>query len=129
MSGSKVKRCVGRETEDINAESLPVGICECDLAVQNDVFSGTGGISRNNRAAGFIPAYLNTVTGEAALSCHADGSPAAVHVLDGLPDSWVCERDASGVVTRANDGIVAGFMLDGRFYTREAAAQVLTDGE
>lgn len=103
----------------------PVGLCDCDLQTQNMQFAGTGGISGNNRAAGFIPAYLNTATGEALASRFGDGRPAPVHVLDGLPDAWVAGRDARGCVTRTTSDVIAGFLFNGRFFTREAAAQAL----
>ncbi len=103
----------------------PVGLCDCDLETQNTRFAGTGGISGNNRAAGFIPAYLNTATGEALASRFGDGRPAPVHILDGLPDNWVAGRNARGCVTRTKSDIIAGFLRDGRFFTREAAARAL----
>lgn len=106
----------------------PAGLCDCDLQTQNERFAGTGGISGNNRAAGFVPAYLNTATGEALASRFEDGRPAPVHVLDGLPDSWIAGRDARGCVTRTKRDVIAGFLRDGRFFTREAAALALTAG-
>ncbi|MCB1800141.1 MAG: hypothetical protein KDI82_00495 [Gammaproteobacteria bacterium] len=103
------------------------GICECDLRAQNRAFCGTGGVSRNNRAAGFVPAYFNHETGESVISVYADGRIARVHVLDGLPESWISARDAEGTVIRTRDTIEAGFLRDGRFYSREAAAQAIAD--
>ena len=47
-----------------------------------------------------------------------------MHLLDGLPEHWVAERDPEGRVTRARTGVVSGFLRDGRFYTRDQAAQV-----
>ena len=102
-----------------------VGLCDCDLQMQNAQFAGSGGISVNNRAAGFVPAYLNTATGEALASRFGDGRPAPVHVLDGLPESWVAGRDGDGCVVRTSEGVVAGFLRNGRFFTREAAAQAV----
>lgn len=101
------------------------GLCGCDIRTQNAHFAGTGGVSGNNRAVGFVPAYQNTVTGEAVVSRFGDGRPAPVHVLDGLPESWVALRDADGSVTRTTGDVIAGFLRDGRFFTREAAARVL----
>jgi hypothetical protein len=45
-----------------------------------------------------------------------------MHLLDGLPDEWVVERDAAGRVRAIKDSVIAGFVRDGRFYTREQAA-------
>ncbi len=103
------------------------GLCACDLASQNSTYAGTGGISCNNRSAGFFPAYQNTQTGEIVISRFADGSPAPVHVLDGLPRSWILTCDETGCVRQALQGIVAGFVRDGAFYTREAAARLVAE--
>ncbi len=99
------------------------GLCGCDLAFQNAAYSGTGGVSRNNRAAGFAAAYRNEATGETVLSRFADGHPAPVHLLEGLPEEWVAGRDEHGVICQVLPVVVAGFTRDGCFYTREQAAQ------
>lgn len=64
-------------------------------------------------------------TGRSVVSCFADGQPAPVHLLDGLPSEWVEARDAQGNVTKARSGVVAGFLRNGVFFTREAAAQAV----
>lgn len=97
------------------------GLCACDLDNQNARYAGTGGVSFNNRQAGFSPAYLNTDTGEMVVSCFADGSPAPVHVLDGLPGDWVAVRGDDGGVSAAVSSVVAGFTRHGVFYTRADA--------
>ena len=56
------------------------------------------------------------------VSRFANGAPAPVHVLDGLPDAWVSHRDAQGRVVRARCSVIAGFLLGEQFYTREQAA-------
>jgi hypothetical protein len=117
----------GREDPD-SAENED-GLCHGALLAQNAAFHETGGVSRNNRAAGFLPGYCNVDTGEAVVSCFADGSPAPVHLLEGLPDAWVAERDPSGRVRQAVPAVVAGFIRDGSFYTREAAARFLDQGD
>ncbi len=92
------------------------------LKKQNNLFYGTGGVSRNNRQVGFLPGYMDQHSGLTMVSCFADGRPAPVHVLDGLPDGWVTERDACGRVVKVRAGVVAGFLRNDRFYTREQAA-------
>lgn len=95
------------------------------LRAQNQVYAGTGGVSANNRSAGFVPGFLNTRTGVAVVSCFADGQPAPVHVLEGLPAEWIAERDPEGHAIKACKGIVAGFLRLGAFYSREQAAQLM----
>ena len=95
------------------------------LRRENQAYAGTAGISQNNTGMGFVPGYCDTRTGEAIISRFANGRPCPVHVLDGLPVSWVALRDASGRVLSAREGIIAGFLLNGCFYTRAQAAEML----
>ena len=81
------------------------------LREQNRQYVGTGGISQENRSKGFAPAFMSYRTGTVYLSCFADGRPAPFHTLEGLPDK--------------DESVEAGFVKDGKFYTRaEAAAAV-----
>ena len=92
------------------------------LERQNQESSGTGGRSQENVAWGFRPAFMDVRTRVIYLSCFADGSRAPIHLLDGLPDEVVASRDDRGHVIAAKASIVAGFVRDGRFYSREEAA-------
>ncbi|RKT46147.1 hypothetical protein [Thiocapsa rosea] len=103
------------------ARRLRGALTQASLRNENVLYARTRGISRNNGSFGFRPGYRNGATGEAVLSRFANGTPAPVHLLDGLPESWVLERDHEGHVTATRQGIVSGFILDGRFYTREEA--------
>lgn len=96
------------------------------LRAQNIAYAGTGGVSCNNRSAEFVPGYMDTESGVAVVSRFADGRPAPIHVLDGLPEGWIRCRNASGQVSMARAGVVAGFLRGGRFYTREEAARLLS---
>jgi hypothetical protein len=91
------------------------------LRDENRLYEETRGVSRHNAHLGFVPAYRNDATGEQVVSRYANGSPAPIHLLDGLPDAWIAERDAEGHVVRTCPGLVSGFIRDGRFYTREEA--------
>lgn len=106
----------------------PAGRCMTPgrLVAQNRRFKGSGGISQENRAGGFLPAFADTATGATYRSCFADGNPAPIHLLDGLPAELVVARSASGRVTAVKDSVVAGFLRAGRFYTREQAAEAMT---
>jgi hypothetical protein len=90
---------------------------------ENLDFRGTGGLSENNRTAGFLPAFCDTETGRTEPSRLADGMLAPIHLLCGVPSEWVVTRDATGTVSAVKPSIVAGFLQDGRFYTREEAAR------
>ena len=93
------------------------------LQTDNRRFQHSGGVSQNNRGAGFQPAFKDSATGTVYLSCFSNGIPAPMHLLDGLPDTIVLARDARGHVTAVRTGIVAGFVCAETFYTREEAAQ------
>lgn len=91
------------------------------LARQNRRFRGSGGRSEENRHAGFLPAFQDVATRAVYRARFADGRPAPCHILDGLPDEVVVRRDRAGRVAAVKASVVAGFVRDGRFYTREEA--------
>lgn len=82
---------------------------------------GRGGTSAEAGPRGLTPAFLNRDSGEVCCSCFSCGAPAPVHLLDGLPEDWVSGRGPDGRVTALKPSVVAGFVRDGRFYTREQA--------
>jgi hypothetical protein len=94
------------------------------LECENRWFAGTGGRSEENRPCGFRPAFMDADTRSVYGSCFADGTPAPVHLLDGLPDEVVLTRDPSGRVRAAKASVIAGFVLEGRFFTREEAGRL-----
>ncbi|MBL8438548.1 MAG: hypothetical protein JNM61_10145 [Zoogloeaceae bacterium] len=93
------------------------------LQWQNDVFRGRGGVSEEIRPLGFRPAFYDLETGAIHASRFANGSPAPMHLLDGLPDDLVACRLPSGAVAATRPGVVAGFERQGNFYTRLQASQ------
>jgi hypothetical protein len=92
------------------------------LGDQNRRFRNTGGRSQENRSEGFRPGYQDTATGHTYLSCFADGRPAPLHLLDGLPAEVAVSRDAHGRISAVKATVVAGFIRNSRFYTRQEAA-------
>lgn len=96
------------------------------LVEENQAFGGTGGVSSGNRHRGFRPAFLETRSGEIYLSRFADGRPAPVHVLDGLPPALVTQRTPAGRASATRRSVISGFVRAGRFYTREQTAQLMT---
>lgn len=93
------------------------------LQRENREFRNTGGRSEENRPLGFRPAFKDVASGTVYDSRFADGRPAPFHLLDGLPEDVVVQREPGGRVRRVKESIVSGFVLDGRFYTREEAAR------
>ncbi len=88
------------------------------LREQNRIYRNTRAVSRGCRALGLRPAFQDTATGEVHLSTFADGRPAPVHILDGLPRSWVLAQDDRDRVLAVKETVIAGFLHRGRFYTR-----------
>lgn len=95
------------------------------LRVENDLYRGSGGVSEENRTAGFVPAFLDSVTGIAYRSRFADGRPAPVHLLEGLPNHLLNRYDETGGITSPGAGLISGFLRLGRFYTRSEAANAM----
>ena len=96
-----------------------------DLSRENCLYAGTAGLSDANRSEGFKPAFLDRDTGRIYRSRFRDGSPAAFHLLDGLPKTLVVRRSTSGRALAVKGTLVAGFLRRGRFYTRDAACRLL----
>lgn len=92
------------------------------LRAQNRRYRGSGGVSAGNRGRGFRPAFLDRATGRVYLSRFADGRPAPVHLLDGLPRELVMQWTDSGRVAAVQNSVVAGFVREGRFLTRDEVA-------
>jgi hypothetical protein len=91
---------------------------------ENLAFTGTGGVSEENRDNRFEPAFRDDATGRVEVSRYGDGRPAPMHLMDGLPGEWIDRRDDQGRPCVLKGSIVAGFVRDGRFYTREEAADL-----
>ncbi len=92
------------------------------LKEQNDTYRDTLGVSAGCKDLGYVPAFHDSDTGETCRSQFADGRPAPMHLLDGLPESWILKRNAHQRVTQVKASVIAGFLRDGRFYTREQVA-------
>ncbi|MBK1716679.1 hypothetical protein [Thiocystis violacea] len=113
---------LNQESQEIERARRRRGVLtEMTLREENALYAKTHGVSQNNGSLGFRPGYLNRHSGEWTLSRFGDGSLAPVHVLDGLPESWINGRDADGHVTEVSAEVVSGFVRDGLFYTREEA--------
>lgn len=97
------------------------------LAQDSLANAGTGGCSQGSAALGFRPAFFDCMTCAIHLSRFANGRPAPIHVLDGLPDDLIVLREAGGRVAAARASVIAGFERGGYFYTRSAAARAVAE--
>jgi hypothetical protein len=100
-----------------------MALSDAVLSQENRAYFGSGGRSQENRSYGFRPAFMDTQTRAVYASCFADGRPAPFHLLDGLPDEVVVDRQPCGRVVAIKESVVSGFLLDGRFLTRDEAAE------
>lgn len=80
-----------------------------------------------NVGFGFLPAFRDLDTGETHLSTNTDGSLAPVHLLDGIPDAWVLERDLHGRVIALRESVIAGYLRGERFFTHRQVQGELLD--
>lgn len=97
------------------------------LQRENEARQGSPGVSRANRQHGFRPAFLDVSTMQVHESRFADGRLAPFHLLDGLPDEVVVRRSPLGRVLAAKSTLVSGFVRNGFFYTRAAAARAAAE--
>jgi hypothetical protein len=95
------------------------------LERENDCFRETGGVSQGTGQHDFCSAFWDSATGRIFLSRFKDGRQASVHILDGLPDDLVLERDSDGRVLAVKNTVVAGFIHADHFYTREQVSLLL----
>ncbi len=94
------------------------------LREENESYAGTGGVSSNNSHARFAPAFRDEVTGRVAIARGPDGRPSSMHLFFCLPEEWVAHRNEAGDIDGLIETVVAGFVREGRFYTREEAARL-----
>ncbi len=91
---------------------------------ENLAFAGTGGVSEHASVSGFSPAFLDKHSGRVEIARMRGGQPAPVHLIDWLPREWASVIGTDGSVVSLRDGIIAGFVKDGVFLTREQAAEL-----
>jgi len=102
---------------------MSTAVTQHTLETENVTYLNTGARSQENRHQRYVPAFFDGETEEVFLSRFADGQPAPIHLLDGLPTHCVLARDATGIVVAVKDSIVSGFCRNGHFYTRDQVAQ------
>lgn len=95
------------------------------LVKENIQFAGTGGVSEGNAQSRFVPAFQDADTGQVEISCFRDGRQAPCHLVEGLPEDWVTQRDAEGRAVKIKNTVISGFVRLGRFFTRQEAADFM----
>jgi len=126
LEDKKLEYRLIEEAFSYEAEVRRKGIlCSLLLEEENQRFADSPGVSSNNREKGFVPAFQDTRSGCCRVSRFSDGSPAPIHVLDGLPDEWVEAGKFNGREISICPHIISGFLRNGRFYTREEASQAV----
>ena len=97
-------------------------LTEDRLTQENERFADTAAVSANNAHLNYQPAFRDSITGRIELARFDDGRLAPLHLLTALPDEWVTERDADGQISAVHSHIVAGFVRNDVFFTREQLA-------
>ncbi len=84
---------------------------------QQDVYHPFNGMVFSDISFGFMPAFKNLKDQSIHLSIDRNGELSVMHLLDGLPDYWIKEKDEMGVAQSLKSEIIAGFMRNSIFYT------------
>lgn len=108
-----------------NRQILLKTVCNQSLIQENIQYAGTAGISKNNRGQGFVPGFMDTDSGHIYRSRFADGRPAPVHMLSGLPDELFDSNGYANQQHPVKKSVVSGFIRENNFYTREQTAEAL----
>ena len=94
------------------------------LVEESARFVGSCGDSATATQHHFLPAFCNRADGRVELAKLPNGQNAPMHLICALPEAWASKCDSDGTVVELIDGIVAGFVRNGHFYTREEAAEL-----
>jgi hypothetical protein len=79
------------------------------LRRENRRFRGTAGVSERNRSRGFVPAFCDMESGRTEQCRFANGAPAPLHLLQGVPPEWIAKKSPLGTVLAIKATAVAGF--------------------
>jgi hypothetical protein len=124
-----------RQTGPEPVADTPVGPYTAkDLGASTEAAWDSGGISSKVRSKGLRPAFIDRETGKIYESMNPPNyanqgdpaTPAGVHILDGLPDEVVIQRDPKypQEVLSVKASIEAGFIDEaGKYLTRDEASQ------
>ena len=105
-----------------------VGTTRAQIRAESRAYEGRGGTSTEAGRVGLLPAFLDRESGVVYPARYADGRLAPLHLLEGLPDALVIERDVGGRVSAVKRSVIAGFARNGCFFTRAQAARMVASG-
>lgn len=77
---------------------------------------------------GFRPAFRHLESGEVRLCRSRDGRLSRTHLLDGLPDHWIMERDAKSRPCALVQAVEPGFLRGIAFWTLGDLERPALDG-
>ena len=100
---------------------------QSQLSEQQGAYEKLGSTVFGDAGFGFMPAFMDLDNEETHLAAFENGMPSVVHILDGLPDYWISERDEQGKAVSLRTGVIAGFMRNGSFYTLSEILNTLRD--
>lgn len=95
------------------------------LRQENLAYIDSGGVSANAQKVHLVPAFQDVETGRIEIARMQNGCPAAMHLIVGLPEEWAVNHDLSGQISALKATIIAGFVRENVFYTREQAADLI----
>ena len=84
---------------------------------QQAVYYKFNGLVFSDISFGFMPAFKNLKDQTIHLSVDQNGELSVMHLFDGLPDSWIKEKDDQGIALTLKNEVIAGFMRNAKFYT------------
>ncbi|VAW53828.1 hypothetical protein MNBD_GAMMA07-1783 [hydrothermal vent metagenome] len=84
---------------------------------QHKCYSPCHGAVFSDISFGFMPAFKNLNDEHVHLSRDHYGKVSVMHLFDGLPESWIKEKDAQGAAITLKSEIIVGFLRNATFYT------------
>lgn len=85
-------------------------------------------LAKSGLMTGFLPAFRHLETGEVRLCRMENGQISRDHLLDGLPEHWIVDRDAGGRPSALVYAIEPGFMRGAEFWTLADFSHPALDG-
>ncbi len=94
---------------------------------QQGAYHQFNGLIFSDISFGFMPAFKNLKDQQIHLSRDQNGNISVMHLFDGLPESWIKEKDEQGGALTLKSEIIAGFMRNADFYTLSEIVNTIRD--